>query len=899
MKIDPYVLEAIKGMDLPKLMQGYGLQLKPVGKNAYQTRCPFHEDKTPSLSVGYRNNKWIWNCFGPGCRAHGNYLDFRMMYEKISFTDAYQKSADELKMAPAAPAAANGHAPAPAAAPTGIPRQEALARAVEVYHEAFMEDRRGVEYMAQRGIKDGDLLKRHKVGFVNGRLRRMLPDDSDHETVRALREAGILNEKGTERFFNCVVFPIYDGNGAVVGLYGRNTRRGAAGVSHLYLPGPHRGVWNAAAIKAHGDIVLTESIIDALSLCSVGVANAVPLYGTNGLTEEHLRLFREHRTRRVFMCLDNDAPGERARIIVEEKLTPLGIEVLSFDLPKTFKDPNDALVKGFPGEELLVLARCNSVLATARKLAETGKAESAAASTPEPARSAGDVRPPAAPAPELSVERREDGIHFAFSGRAYRVVGLPGKRREHMRVSLKVESAGAVHVDHIDLYSAKSRAAFVACCRRIFDAQEGELHGELNRMIPELERMQGAAEDAPAGPPPMTEEARAEALAALQSPTLYADILRDMETVGYVGEEHNKAIGYLVGVSRKLDDPLSCSIISQSAAGKSVLADTVEKLTPPEDVVSLSRATPQAFFYIAKGGIKHKLIVMEERVGAEQADYAIRTLQSKKKLSQVVTMKDETTGEMKSKFFEVEGPVAYIESTTQPRIHEENATRCFLIFLDESPEQTRRIHERQRMSKTLDGLRRKGGQDGILRRHHNMQRLLKNVPVVIPFADRLDFPTTWLRTRRDNLRFLNLIVAVTFLHQYQREEKRTEEGVPYIEATFSDYEIAYALAKAVMGESFTDLKKPQRELLRAVEAMHPAEGAGGGVTRRQIRERTGLGDTRLRDLLAELVSLEYLRDAAGGGQGKTARYVLAERRDDVERSLPGLTTPEELRQKLQ
>jgi hypothetical protein len=92
----------------------------------------------------------------------------------------------------------------------------------------------------------------------------------------------------------------------------------------------------------------------------------------------------------------------------------------------------------------------------------------------------------------------------------------------------------------------------------------------------------------------MTEEERAEALAALRSPTLYADILRDVEAAGYVGEEHNKAVGYLVGVSRKLDDPLSCSIISQSAAGKSVLADTVERMTPPEDVVSLSRATPQA-----------------------------------------------------------------------------------------------------------------------------------------------------------------------------------------------------------------------------------------------------------------------------------------------------------------
>ena len=88
MKIDPAVLEAIKNMDLPSLIRSYGIELKPAGKNAYLIRCPFHEDKTPSLSVGYRNSKWMWNCFG--CRAHGNTLDFRIAYEKISFSEAYQ-----------------------------------------------------------------------------------------------------------------------------------------------------------------------------------------------------------------------------------------------------------------------------------------------------------------------------------------------------------------------------------------------------------------------------------------------------------------------------------------------------------------------------------------------------------------------------------------------------------------------------------------------------------------------------------------------------------------------------------------------------------------------------------------------------------------------------------------
>jgi hypothetical protein len=154
MKIDPVVLDAIKNMDLPSLIRSYGIELKPTGKNAYQIRCPFHDDKTPSLSVGYRNNKWMWNCFG--CRAHGNSLDFRIAYEKISFSDAYQKGAEELRLGSTgtngnratprltATASVNNHSAAvpPLPRPITINRSELLTRAVQIYHETLCKKTR-------------------------------------------------------------------------------------------------------------------------------------------------------------------------------------------------------------------------------------------------------------------------------------------------------------------------------------------------------------------------------------------------------------------------------------------------------------------------------------------------------------------------------------------------------------------------------------------------------------------------------------------------------------------------------------------------------------------------------------------------------------------------------------
>ena len=153
------------------------------------------------------------------------------------------------------------------------------------------------------------------------------------------------------------------------------------------------------------------------------------------------------------------------------------------------------------------------------------------------------------------------------------------------------------------------------------------------------------------------------------------------------------------------------------------------------------------------------------------------------------------------------------------------------------------------------------------------------------------------------------------------------EGVTYIEATLEDYKIAYSLARQVMGESFTELKKPQRTLLTQVEALIEEKGAlsqplqnasgckdagqrsrtaGGSrgpetpaeVTRREIREHTGLTDFRLREMLAELVSLEYLA-TMDGSQGRTFRYRLADRGIRPEKIVVGLTAPEELAKKLQ
>jgi hypothetical protein len=420
----------------------------------------------------------------------------------------------------------------------------------------------------------------------------------------------------------------------------------------------------------------------------------------------------------------------------------LGVEAADFILPSEYKDMNEALVKGLTVEAVESLAALSAVAArTPPACEEVPEAAAPPAADPAKAGPAGVLAVPSTRHESPTVDQSDGTINLDFGARKYRIRGLTAKNLDALRVNIKVEASGGHHLDTFDLYSAKSRASFVGCCRKIFEAEEGELHKELNRIIAELERAQGGMIDGKAAgekmadePPPMTAEEEAEALAALRRPSLLEDITKDMEALGYVGEEHNKTVGYLVGVSRKMSSPLSCVTISQSGAGKSILVETVEKMTPPEDVRMYSRITQYSLYYEKQDGFKHRLLISEERAGAEEADYSIRTLQSKKRLTLAVPVKDPATNQIRTETRIVEGPVAYMETTTKPRINDENATRCFELFLDESEEQTRLIHERQRWSKTLEGLIRLKEEEAICRRHHRMQRLLRPIAVVIPGA---------------------------------------------------------------------------------------------------------------------------------------------------------------------
>ncbi len=229
------------------------------------------------------------------------------------------------------------------------------------------------------------------------------------------------------------------------------------------------------------------------------------------------------------------------------------------------------------------------------------------------------------------------------------------------------------------------------------------------------------------------------------------------------------------------------------------------------------------------------------------------------------------------------GPTAIFLTTTAIEIDEELLNRCLVLSVDESREQTRAIHRLQRERRTLEGMLARRRRRELLELHRDVQRLLRPLPVVNPYALRLTFLDCQTRTRRDHEKYLTLIDAITLLHQHQRPTCRGLDGgetVEYLEVTLEDIEIANRLAAEVLGRSLDELPPQTRRFLADLDRLI-AEDCGRlevdrvdyRFTRRQVAEDTDWSYFQVRKHLDRLVELEYVVPHRGS-RGQSFVYEL-------------------------
>ena len=795
-KFDDGDIERLKrNISIEALCRERGIELKKHGAKDLIGKCPFHDDANPSFVVTPDKN--LFHCMG--CAAAGSVIDLVMKYDGLNFRQAVDKLLENTFSAKGGSASGGKDAVDklftetkvvfPAAdlpKPTGrveVPPEKAntlLERVVAVYEKTFQTESSqsdppeegsinpGRAYLEKRGITDAGLFSQYRVGYATGKLKDLLPSGG---TVRDdLKAIGVLLENGHERFAGCVTFPVFGPDGNLVTIYGRyiGSPSASGGKRHLFLPNRSTGLWNVSAVKTYSEIILVESVIDALSVMMAGYRNVIAIQGTNGMNDADIKTLKTHGVQKVTMLLDGDEAGGAAVLRLNPRLEAAGLTVTTKALSAE-DDPNSYLVAQ-GAETLARFLASDAWTPNEMQYEPTQKAFIPEGRDRQEGSTRAMGEPPAVPSGSSSST-------VTYGLRKYRIMGMEKGPRK-LRATIRVEHAGKLHVDTLDFYSAKSRRTLAMDLCRIFEEMPETIEGDLDKLLRHCEQMpedlRSEVREQKSAEEMMSAAERKEAEAFGKSAALFDDILADCEKRGLMGERNNVLLLYVAMTSRKRDTPLSVLILSSSGAGKTALQDAVLAFCPPEDLVKLTSLSGKALFYKERLSLKNKVLALEEGDGAEEAMYAIRNLISAGELVSESTIKDLTTGRLTTMENRVEGPSSVCFTTTKPDVDPETKSRFWVTSIDESRDQTRKILSFQRQQHLSDGLIISPEIEAILKKHRNFQRLLKPLAVKNPYAAQLSYGDDRLQGRRDQPKYLNLIKAIAFLRQMQKKVHGSE-----------------------------------------------------------------------------------------------------------------------------
>jgi len=178
--------------DIVRIIGDY-VKLKKSGGQNYSGLCPFHKEKTPSLSV--HSARQYYYCFG--CHEKGDVFSFIQKIENITFPEAVRLVAQKLGIPiPKATYATEGEAKE---ARLRAQLLDAHERAVAFFQECLRrpEGARAREYLAGRGLNE-EMIARFRIGYApdSGFLLRDRLKGEFTEVV--LRESGLFSWKQEE-----------------------------------------------------------------------------------------------------------------------------------------------------------------------------------------------------------------------------------------------------------------------------------------------------------------------------------------------------------------------------------------------------------------------------------------------------------------------------------------------------------------------------------------------------------------------------------------------------------------------------------------------------------------------------------------------------------------------------
>ena len=868
-------------LSIQEVLDHYGLK---VNKNQ-MLRCPFHTDKTPSMQV-YPKTDTVY-CFSASCKSGGKRLD---VIDLIELKEGISKH-EAIRKATALASATSPKKAKPAkSSPLGGTPTIQYAKLFKVFRANLKKSKQAQQYLQRRG-----LLTNQEIGY---------------------------NGQAWGRMHYCLIFPLKDEQRKIVSFYGR-TIMPKTNADHFYLPN-RKGLYPQYPAIVTEKLILTESIVDAATLLQVPDVwehyTILACYGTNGFTKEHRQAVEAiTNLQEVILFFDGDEAGKsgseklagqlhqlRPTITISRVDTPVGEDVNSLGQshePTVFTHLLEQRIP-YPQGSFSFSPENNTVPSSAESSEEEKKpTESADQPGSEPtatAVAATGMPVPAGNRTGALDTRNPHRLSWGSTLADYTILGGLRTELDSLKTSLVIESHNRQSTfrkyrHKLDLYEQRqveklAREAGDKLSLRA-DLLEVDLHTLTDLLESYRESQASNRPDEEANlkisvPP----EVAKQCIGFLQQPSLLLRLNELIGRAGVVGEEQSRLLLLLIASSYSMPDPLHALIQGSSGSGKTHLLVKISELIPSEVVKRFTRVTESSLYNYGQYELSHQLLCLEDLDGMkEEAQLAFRELQSRGMLSSSTSGQDEQ-GNIKAFQRIVYGPIASLSCTTRGEVYEDNMSRCFLVAVDESTDQTEQIIAYHN--------RRASGQHDKKQEAQSVQfiqqclRLLKSYEVVNPYAGQVSLPPQAHKIRRLHSLYQSFVKQITLWHQYQRKQDQQGRLISQKEDLQLASEIMFDSIVLKVDELDGALRQFFERLKQYVRGQASGYEDSYGFTQREVRQALRISKTQMHRYLHSLLQLEYIRQTGGyANRGYQYKIVywdnVQQLRNQVKRHLQG------------
>ena len=853
-------------------------------------KCPFHTEESASMRIYPDTNSF--HCFG--CGKSGDTIEFCSLKEGDKHKGILKSAALCGEIKQGTPKPSKKEPQLKPARRGGEKDTDILARVFDSFKKGLHSpvSKRPKQYLATRNLNYNKL----EMGYNSGQYH--YKGKLTEAEIKSWLDAGLLipysgrvpnkKENGDSPYTafakDCIIFPLKDKAGKIVSMYGRSIRetkrsngQPAMSGKHFYLKdrsGLYPGYPNPNASR----LILTEAIIDAASLLQIPEIaenyEILACYGTNGLTREHIEAIKDlDRLEEVIFFFDGDTSAAEAIKKYHKELSEELPQVkLSYVETPEGEDIN-SLLQGHDQAVFTHLLESRNFFLLTEDLSagKQGAAKPEEEQVPEPS-----------PVEAVFNTRNPEYITYLPGRQAgttedLKIILLGGvnlQQLDRLRLTIKISRVGSNDPLHsirhtLDLYHSDYLEKFITKASEQLEIGSNIIRRTLAELTEHIEQYRMARIESQKEQKPkarqLTEQRRKKAISYLKSRNLMERTGRDITATGLVGEENNSLLMYLVFTSRLREQPLHVISLGASGTGKTYLQEKVSELIPEQDKLEITILSENAFYYFDRKELKHKLVLIEDMDGAENVLYPLRELQTKRKISKTIPIKD-SKGNLKTITLRVEGPISLAGTTTRERLYEDNANRSLLIYLDSSKEHRERIMEYQRrLSAGRINTREENQTKEFFK---DMQTVLKSICVRNPYAEHLKLPEYVFKPLRTNTHYLAVIETITFYHQYQREIRTDpQSGERYIETELKDIEWANRLLKEVLLAKSDELNKAERSFFESLKNWLRVNNKTSFYAK-DIREAFRMHPSKVKRYLHSLNTYNFIK-ITGGNRFKT------------------------------